>query len=555
MNLGKLFKNSLLVIATAFVLNLIASCSGSKKSKDISKPTPNKFAASANTKTARIIKKEPIRRYRFQGLNIFSQSKYPEMFFKYYGTNPTIDTSVETLSGFSINPSDSSYQLAKNFLLNSAIPNEKSIKVEEFINAIAIKNRVKSKSILAMDSEIFPSPNRKGFHILRLGLHSGSISKARRKPLKLVFVIDTSDTMRLEKKLSISKQHIKKIVGQMSAADKISIVTFNDKAQLALPMTSVRNKKLIINVVNKLKASGNKNIQTGLQLGYRLAKQYSQKKSLTWTILISDGAPVSQIPNPLGLLKIITQNAKQGLRLQIIGIGLNKLNPSLLQSMAQNGSGDLTYMNSKRTNSKRFASRFITKLQLQILDAKMQVNFNRKYVKRFRLLGYESRLIKGKVATTTGKAGGDLAPGNSSYILYELQLNLPRTGKSNSASLARINVYYRRQNLKQRQQLKYSVPLKHLRRRYTHASDQSKMVYIGSVFAEKLRRSYWVRNVSYTRLIKLYNRLPKRIRQKTTMSELGHLIAIAKKLDSRHDKFESTAPLAKMKFLHVPIIR
>ena len=86
-------------------------------------------------------------------------------------------------------------------------------------------------------------------------------------------------------------------------------------------------------------------------------------------------------------------------------------------------------------------------------------------------------------------------------------------------------------------------------------SAPTRLSFVAASFAEKLRRSYWVRNLSYTNLLELYDQLPMQLRQTSKVRELGRLIKKSSELDQRGDKFESQFPIAQMNFDRVPILR
>jgi Ca-activated chloride channel family protein len=87
------------------------------------------------------------------------------------------------------------------------------------------------------------------------------------------------------------------------------------------------------------------------------------------------------------------------------------------------------------------------------------------------------------------------------------------------------------------------------------ASGPTKLSLVAALFAEKLRGSYWARNMSYEDLMKLWSQLPERLRTREEVAELRQLIQQARSHDRRGDKFEKTAPVANMDFDHVPVVR
>jgi Ca-activated chloride channel family protein len=78
---------------------------------------------------------------------------------------------------------------------------------------------------------------------------------------------------------------------------------------------------------------------------------------------------------------------------------------------------------------------------------------------------------------------------------------------------------------------------------------------VAAAYAEKLRGSYWVRNLTWEDIREMYDGIPPSLRASEPVAELGHLIDDAARLDRRADKFESDLPLAKMDFDRVPVLK
>jgi Ca-activated chloride channel homolog len=88
-----------------------------------------------------------------------------------------------------------------------------------------------------------------------------------------------------------------------------------------------------------------------------------------------------------------------------------------------------------------------------------------------------------------------------------------------------------------------------------HRTARTQLSVIAAGFGEKLRGSYWVRTLSYNELLALWERLPSQQRERKEVQELADLIRRASLLDRRGDPFEHEAPLAKMDFDHLPVVR
>ena len=63
-----------------------------------------------------------------------NDAPYDLTFFQHYGVNPFIDTEDDQFSTFAIDVDTASYTIARRFLDDGHLPDQNSIRVEEFVN-------------------------------------------------------------------------------------------------------------------------------------------------------------------------------------------------------------------------------------------------------------------------------------------------------------------------------------------------------------------------------------------------------------------------------------
>jgi Ca-activated chloride channel family protein len=90
---------------------------------------------------------------------------------------------------------------------------------------------------------------------------------------------------------------------------------------------------------------------------------------------------------------------------------------------------------------------------------------------------------------------------------------------------------------------------------FVTASGPTRLSLVAAGFAEKLRGSYWARSMTWDDLLARYSELPQQLKARPQIRELGELIATAKRLDTRQDKWEREQPIASMDFDRVPVLR
>jgi Mg-chelatase subunit ChlD len=95
----------------------------------------------------------------------------------------------------------------------------------------------------------------------------------KRAPLDLILALDISGSM-AGSKLKLLKEAVKLIMNQLNDKDRISIVTFNNRAQRITPLQllTTYNKGKITQKLNSVKASGGTNIAEAMDICFNIFK-------------------------------------------------------------------------------------------------------------------------------------------------------------------------------------------------------------------------------------------------------------------------------------------
>ncbi len=138
-----------------------------------------------------------------------NDAAYDLTFFKNYGVNPFIDTEDDNLSTFAIDVDTASYSVARAYVQDGYLPNNDSVRVEEFINYFEQGYTPPTEG--AFNIIVDGSPSRFGLDnhkMLRIGLQGEVISSDDRMDATLIFAIDVSGSMAGEGRLGLVKRSL-----------------------------------------------------------------------------------------------------------------------------------------------------------------------------------------------------------------------------------------------------------------------------------------------------------------------------------------------------------
>ncbi|MEW5738630.1 MAG: von Willebrand factor type A domain-containing protein [Myxococcota bacterium] len=478
-------------------------------------------------------------------------TRQPQMVLQHYGVNPTIETRAQPVSTFAADADTGSYTLARAYLERGTLPDEAAVRVEEFINAFDYGYRAPEKEAFAVQVEAFPSPSRKGYHVLHLGVKAREVAKAQRQPSHLIFTIDVSGSMAQDNRLGLVKQALGLLVDELDERDKVSLVVYGDSAHVVLPPTPATQKETLHEAIASLRPEGSTNVEAGLDLAYGLAMKGFVPGGINRVVLCSDGVANNGVTDAGGLWAKVKGRASEGVTLSTVGFGMGHYNDVLMERLADSGDGHYAYVDRLAEARRIFVEQLTGTLQVVAKDVKLQVEFDPQVVERYRLLGFENRLLAAKDFANDKVDAGEMGAGHQVTAVYEVKLKAP---PADASSFATFRARYKEPTGGASKLVEHRLPLAVVRGASKDASGPARLSLVAAGFAEKLRGSYWARTLTWPQLVQALDGLPEGLRTRADVVELRALVVKAQRLDSRPDRFEKEAPVASMDFDRLPVL-
>ncbi|NMO14446.1 DUF3520 domain-containing protein [Pyxidicoccus fallax] len=479
-----------------------------------------------------------------------SDKAFLEMYFQGYGVNPTVETEEERFSTFSVDVDTASYSLTRGYLDRGVFPDESAVRVEEFVNFFDYGYESGPDVPFAVHVEGFPSPSRPGYHVLHVGLKAREIPAAQRKPSHLIFTIDISGSMADANKLTVVKQALRMLVDALDERDRVSIVVYGSSARLVLPPTSVLHRDVLLGAIDGLQVDGATNVQAGLDLAYSLAASHLLEGGINRVILCSDGVANNGVTNADGIWARVKDYAERGITLSTVGFGMGHYNDVLMERLSHVGEGNYAYVDRLEEAHRIFVQNLTGTLQVVAKDVKVQLEFDPRAIARYRMVGYENRILAKAQFADDSVDAGEVGSGHTVTAIYEVKLR----GEAAVEDFATLRLRYKAPEGGSSREVVKVLPSRVLRPSYASAAPPTRLSYVAAAFAEKLRASYWMRPLTWEQLISLHEGVGEPLRGRADVAELGSLIRRAASLDRRKDRFEQLAPVRTMDFDRVPRI-
>ena len=340
--------------------------------------------------------------------------------------NPFVNTVDQNVSTFSADVDTASYSyfrklVNQSYSLKQLKNSGSAFRTEEFINYFRYTSAAPAENeLFGVGTEIIPCPWNSANVLMRLTLQAEQAVPPTGN--NLVFLIDVSGSMNSADKLPLLQRTFSHLVGNLTAHDVVSIVTYSGNERVVLQGCPGNESARIMEAINSLTASGSTNGEAGLSEAYRLAETYRIEGGNNRIIMASDGDLNVGISSASQLKSYVETKRDQGVYLSILGFGTGNYRDSNMEALADNGNGVYYYIDGDSEAEKVFGTDLLGTLYTVAQDVKLQISFDENYVAAYRLIGYENRLLNQEDFEDDTKDAGEVGAGHQVTVCYELTL-------------------------------------------------------------------------------------------------------------------------------------
>lgn len=171
---------------------------------------------------------------------------------------------------------------------------------------------------------------------------TGGAGLGARPFLNVVLVIDRSGSMEGEP-LDYVKRACSYVVDLLAPNDILSVVTFEEMADVLIPPRRIVNKELIKQHIQRLVPGNTTNLYDGLALGAQQILSAREPGRVERLIVFTDGEPTTGIKDYNSLVQHVGEIKNQGITSTFLGFGY-EYNEELLAGMAKRAGGNYYFI-------------------------------------------------------------------------------------------------------------------------------------------------------------------------------------------------------------------
>lgn len=288
-------------------------------------------------------------------------------------------------------------------------------------------------------SRVFVKVGLTGFDLL---------GERRRTPANVAIVLDRSGSMQGDK-IRRAREAATMAVDLLDQRDFVSIVSYDDSADVVVPATRLNEPRHIKRQVRRITPRGSTALYAGVSKGAGEVRKFFSRQRVNRVILISDGLANIGPSSPSALGSLGASFGEEGISVTTVGLGLG-YNEDLMTRLAQRSDGNHAFAESAQDLARIFRSEFGDVLSVVAQDVNIHMSVP-EGVRPVRVLGRDAE-IRGRDIELRLQ---QVYSRQEKYLIVELEV--PPGQDRQSLELLTVSVDYDNMDSGERDELSRSV--------------------------------------------------------------------------------------------------
>lgn len=187
-----------------------------------------------------------------------------------------------------------------------------------------------------------------------------------RNPLNIALTIDCSGSMQEDNKFDFAQEAAVSLVKSLRPTDTISIVSFETKARVEVPLTQASDPYYLEKSIIAIPLGKETDLYEGLRLAWEQIRQAARPGVVSRVITITDGEPTHGKTKEKDFVKLAEEIGQSGIPVTTLGVGI-KYNERLLMSISQ-ATGSLWYHVSNASFMSDIFSEEVTQMSRTVMQ-------------------------------------------------------------------------------------------------------------------------------------------------------------------------------------------
>ena len=322
-------------------------------------------------------------------------------------------------STFRMTTSNASMGIVFNQIRSERRVNMDQVRIEEVLNYFDYEAETPEDVKFAITTELMEKKGNKKILFI-----DAQAAKEKKEHQNIILLLDTSGSMSSDDE--VTQEAIATIFSKLKVGDRISLITYSDEDHTYFKGYEIKDNKSkeeLMGIILGIEITGCTNGSAGIETAYAIGEKFYKPDWNNQVILITDGDLNFGITDKHGLKGLIEEKKKSNLFLSVIGTGLYNYKDDNLEVLSKHGNGTYCVVNTLEDVDESINRHFIALTNIIAKDVKAQVEFNPRFVKAYRMLGYENRQLNHEDFKNDAVISEPYGSGGHGIALYELEMN------------------------------------------------------------------------------------------------------------------------------------
>lgn len=320
---------------------------------------------------------------------------------------------------FSANVNTASWSYIRDKVSRHERIDKSFVRIEEILNSYPYKMKApKNDDLFSIKTEHGKCPWNEENELLMVGL------KGRKAPKKvkqnLAFLVDVSGSM--ENEWVLVQMSLAAIMSKLNKGDYMSVIAYSDNTVTVVEKMKCGDMGDYVKAILAIDGIGGcTRGSEGLENAYKYLTDNYDKEANNRVFIFTDGDFNFGITSEGGLSDFIYKKRETGIYLSIVGFGRNNFKDNKMESLARNGNGNYTFVTNPADIIDNLWEKLVSSLVTVAKDVKISVELNPYYAKKYRLIGYDARVLTQKEFNDTEKATDGIGSEHNVVALIEFK--------------------------------------------------------------------------------------------------------------------------------------
>ncbi len=351
---------------------------------------------------------------------------------------------------FSANVNTASWSYLRNNIINGNRIDKSFVRIEEIINSYKYKMKApKDEELFSLSFEHGSCPWDKDSELLMVGLKGRKSDKKVRQ--NLAFLVDVSGSM--EDNWVLTQMSLAAVVSKLKKGDHMSIIAYSDETVTVTKKMKCDDMGDCVKAILSIDGIGGcTNGSDGLENAYKYLSDNFEKDGNNRVFIFTDGDFNFGITGESGLSEFIYKKRETGIYLSIVGYGMHNFKDNKMEALARNGNGNYTFVSNPEDILDNLWEKLVSNLVTVAKDVKISVELNPYYVNKYRLIGYDARVLTKQEFNDTEKAVDGIGSGHNVAALIQFSRGraektagryVTTESKGNTEEFAFVEIHYK----------------------------------------------------------------------------------------------------------------